>query len=321
MKAFKLATYKFYRPKHAGLKIAVISDLHFGRILKDDKLEALANFLKKLQPDYILLPGDLIDHADMVDERQEAERLLNYLERVAKIAPLIISYGNHDFYRQGKKGWTEDRSESFFADVASLKNVHLLDNSVYSDKNIYAFGLTQDFDYYNYTDSGLVHPGEERKDLMLKKLKSLDANLLRNLPKKPLKFALIHSPVYLHDDEVLKELAEFDYFISGHMHNGVVPPVLDGLMLNSRGLIAPTKNLFPPNVRRTIKTNDDKSIIAGPVTTFHNAAGPLKLANVLYPTHVTLLEFSNDKKYARKPYVKYKYFSWWTLSNRIGISS
>ncbi|MBQ3310074.1 metallophosphoesterase [Candidatus Saccharibacteria bacterium] len=308
MKVFDLTTYKFYRPAHAGLKIAIISDLHFSHQVKDQKLAALTKFLKKLRPSYIFLPGDLIDYADMVDDVREAERLLRHLENIAKIAPLLISYGNHDFYRRTAGGWQEDRSESFFADVATLKNVHLLDDRAFTDQNIYALGINLGFNYYG--NGNLTHPGAEDKTLLLNKLKKMDSQLTHNLPAKKLKFTLIHSPVHLHDRAITKELAEFDYFISGHMHNGVVPPVLDSLWLSSKGIISPTKNFFPPDVRRTIKTNDDKSIVVGAVTTFHHITGPLHLANALYPTYVTLLEFTKDKKYAQKPYVGRKYYSW-----------
>ncbi|MBR3220452.1 metallophosphoesterase [Candidatus Saccharibacteria bacterium] len=310
MKAFNLATYKFYRPEHDGLKIAVISDLHFSYQVKDEKLNALLKFLKKLRPSYIFIPGDLIDYADMIDDVREAERLLQFLEKLALLAPVLLSYGNHDFYRRAGKDWIEDRSESFFADVATLKNVHLLDNQSFTDQNLYVLGFTQDFKYYGPTHASFKNPGKENKSHMLKQLQHLPTKLLHDLPAKKIKFALIHSPVYLHQSDIAKELAEFDYTISGHMHNGVVPPVLDALWLSDKGLVAPAKNLFPPDVRRTIRTNEDKSIVVGPVTTFHQITGALHLANALYPTHVTLLEFSKDKKYARKPYVGHKYYSW-----------
>ena len=308
MKAFHLTTCKFYRPEHDGLKIAVISDLHFSPQVKDAKLSALTNFLKKLKPGYIFLPGDLIDSAAAVDDPREAERLLHHLEGIAKVAPLFISRGNHDSYRRQGDHWAEDRSEHFFADLAAIKNVHLLDNQSFSNKDLYVLGFTQPFDYYSTNFATITHPVPENRDKMIQSLRALDQALLHNLPKHQLKFALIHSPVYLHDPAVLKELGEFDYFISGHMHNGVVPPPLDALWLSNKGIIAPSKNFFPSNVRRTIKTNDDKSIVAGPVTTFHEISGPLHLANVLYPTYVTLLEFTKDKKYARKPYVGHKYY-------------
>lgn len=310
MKAFNLATYKFYRPEHDGLRVAVISDLHFSYQVKNNKLDAILRFIKKLAPNYILFPGDVIDYADMVDDIREAERLLQFLEKLAKIAPLCISYGNHDFYRRAGKQWIEDHNERLFSEIAALKNVHLLDNQSFESKDIFVLGFTQDFVYYGSNNSSIKSPGKEDKSRMLKQLQALSPDLTQNLPTKKIKFALIHSPVYLHDAKITAELRNFDYFVSGHMHNGVVPPVLDSLWLSDKGIIAPTKNFFPPDVRRTIQTNEDKSIVTGPLTTFHQVTGPLHLANAFYPTHVALLEFSKDKKYARKPYVGHKYYSW-----------
>lgn len=61
----------------------------------------------------------------------------------------------------------------------------------------------------------------------------------------------MRSPIYLKDTTITNILNEFDYYISSHMHNGCVPPILYELWHSTRGLIAPNKKFFPKNKRNT----------------------------------------------------------------------
>lgn len=76
-------------------------------------------------------------------------------------------------------------------------------------------------------------------------------------------FFLSHSPIYLTDIEFENELEKFDYYISGHMHNGSVPSGLYELWPYNRGLISPNKEFFPKNERNTLINKEDKLIING----------------------------------------------------------
>ena len=136
---------------------------------------------------------------------------------------------------------------------------------------------------------------------------------LETIPEPPvdkLKFALIHAPTHLQTPDIEFLLQPFDYILSGHMHNGIVPPVLDEFWRNQKGIISPTKKLFSGACRHTLETYDDKLIVVGPVTTFHAHLGLLEKLNVFYPTYLTYLEISDKKTYARKPYVKHTYKNW-----------
>ena len=261
MKLFRLSTYRLFRPSlfdhHKKLqdpfKVMVMSDLHFSYQVTDQKLEAIVRQTKSLAPKYILMPGDLVDTLDMVDAESELQRFLNFLKSLGELATVIISVGNHDMYRKpkgGHHGWQYDENNQLFDQIRQLKNVHLLDNQVYEDQYIYCLGYTQSPAYYK-SKNGVT----ENLPQMIKELQSLPENYLYHLPPKKLKFALIHSPVFLNNSEIKYQLREFDYFISGHMHNGIVPPVFDELINNSRGLISPTKKWAPDNSRNTLKTS------------------------------------------------------------------
>lgn len=316
MKLFRLSTYQLFRPDFFAhhkktadpFKVMVMSDLHFSYQVSDRKLRAIVKQVKTLSPSYILMPGDLIDTLDMVDKTSERQRLLKFLRQLGQCATVILGIGNHDMYRKptgNQIGWQYEIASEFFDEIRALDNVFLLDNQVYEDENIYCLGYTQSPDYYR-ADSGIT----EDLPTILFELDSLPEQYLNHLPKQKLKFALVHSPVYLNHPEVKYRLREFDYFISGHMHNGVMPPVLDELINSSRGLISPTKKWAPENSRNTLKSYADKLLVVGALTTFHECIKPLNKLNIFFPSYFALMEFTNKKTYFRKPYIKHTYINW-----------
>ena len=316
MKIFQETTYKLYRktPLFSGqsksLKIAVISDIHFSRLVKTLKLRAIIKQFELARPDYIFITGDLVDTLECVDFLSERERFLSFLKNltdISSVRKMIVSLGNHDFYRtsEDKKGWLIVRDKEFLKSLREVPNLVLLDDEVYQDDDIFCFGYTQKKSYYTEDGVNFAENAEAQLEDLTK--------TLANLPEPPadkLKFALIHAPTHLQTPDIEFLLQPFDYVLSGHMHNGIVPPVLDELWLSQKGIISPTKKLFSGTCRHTLETYDDKLIVVGPVTTFHAHLGLLEKLNVFYPTYLTYLEISDKKTYARKPYVKHTYKNW-----------
>ena len=147
----------------------------------------------------------------------------------------------------------------------------------------------------------------EDKSLMLQELKSLKQTV-KSIPNDKLNFLMAHSPTYLKDKEITDELKEFDYFVSGHMHNGLVPPILNEIWKSSHGIISPSRILLADNCRNTLKFKDDKLIVNGQLTTFHESHGFLSKFNFLYPSFITVIDFTKDMEYdTNKVYVKRHY--------------
>ena len=105
MKIFQETTYKLYRktPLFSGqsrsLKIAVISDIHFSKLVKNAKLRAIKQQFELSRPDYIFIPGDLIDTLECIDSESEHQRFLNFLQNltaISSVRKMIVSLGNHD---------------------------------------------------------------------------------------------------------------------------------------------------------------------------------------------------------------------------------
>ena len=101
---------------------------------------------------------------------------------------------------------------------------------------------------------------EEQKS-RLSKLSSSKVNIL-----------LCHSPIYLTNEEVTKYIEGFDLVLCGHMHNGCIPPFLDEIFKGNRGIISPSKTLFPSNARGIIEKD-----INGHKTTIVINSGIIKI--------------------------------------------
>ena len=110
------------------------------------------------------------------------------------------------------------------------------------------------------------------------------------------------------DIDVLVEEVDkikINYFITGHMHNGCVPPIINEIIKGNKGLISPIKKLFPNNTRNTLNKIEDKLLVNGPITTFHEKTKILQLFNIFYPINMSILELKKSNKEDIK--VQYKY--------------
>lgn len=74
------------------------------------------------------------------------------------------------------------------------------------------------------------------------------------------------------------------------MHNGMVFPIVDDLISNNKGIIAPNKTLFPDNARgtKTITVNGHQIhlIINGGITKLQESARFLGNFNGFYPMSI-----------------------------------
>ena len=303
------------------LKFSIISDIHFSYRVKDKKLDALAEKLARRKPDYIFIPGDLIDSNNMIEKPSEETRLLNWLEKLGKIAPVIISKGNHDDYYKNTKEerkktgehWNVVKNTTFLKKVNSLKNIHYLDNNTFEDKNIYVLGVSLSPKYYRLFKSDKKDkslPPGENLDELLKEIDHLDQKFVKNLPKGKKKFALIHSPWHLDNPEVQQKLTEFDFFISGHMHNGLVTPIASELWPGDRGIVNASQKIAAKNTRLSRRTLKQGLIITGAVTTWHECTGAFHNLNLLYPSYFTTLELKNSAKFKKHPKVRKRYLNY-----------
>ncbi|MBQ8218863.1 MAG: metallophosphoesterase [Bacilli bacterium] len=232
-----------------------IADIHFNKSTKYKKLIRLKENIIKNNPDYVVITGDLIDEPSITKDKNKIKELIFFLTSLSKYSKILISLGNHDIFKE------EDYK--FFRKINDINNIYLLDNEYYKDEFIYISGITLPSNYYY----NIYH--DESSDALINHLNQ-NRKLISRLPVNIPKIMLIHSPIKLIDNNVLEKLHDYDLLLSGHTHNGMVPNILEKIIPDNYGIIAPNKKLFPRLARgkmeKYIKNHKITIIINGGVT-------------------------------------------------------
>lgn len=174
------------------LKIALISDIHLGKIIGNNRLDSLVKEVNSLNPDIIIISGDLIDsYLDPVIN----EDMLPKLSNLRSTYGVFFSFGNHDIYT--------NKVEELTTLLQNQGVVVLRDQSTLINESFYLVGRN---------DIVSKRFNQERKDLN-ELLISLDSS-------KPI-IVIDHNPNDL--EESVKN--NVDLQLSGHTHNGQLFPL------------------------------------------------------------------------------------------------
>ena len=258
-----------------------IGDIHYNETTSAKKLEYIKYAIEDAHPDYIFITGDLLDRPKITKNKEKIKLLVSWLNSLGNIAKVFISLGNHDIILE------EDYK--FFNKLNDINNIYVLNNQSYEDENIFISGFTLPTNYYYNIEK------HEDENALLETLQN-NFNLVTNLPKKKYKVALIHSPILLSEKKVIEKLKEYDLILSGHMHNGLIPRILDKIIKNNYGLISPDKRLFAKNTRGKIKTKYYTIIITGGITKLSPSSTKiLSKLNGLYPISINKITVKGEK--------------------------
>lgn len=173
------------------LHIALVSDIHFGPVIDADRLKPLLEMLDELNPDIVLLAGDLSDGRLPPGKGRELAAVLGKIE--APLGTFAVP-GNHDRDLQDEEG---ELMRSLEAEGIRV----LKDRYIPIDDDLYLIGR----------DDPRLLEGAERiklKDVM----KGID-------PQKPL-ILLDHQPRDLEEAQA----GGIDLQLSGHTHRGQIFP-------------------------------------------------------------------------------------------------
>jgi len=206
-KTYKIETNNLEKQK--SIKIALISDLHSTIYGKDQS--KLINKVKDINPDLIVLSGDIFDD----EVPMKGTQLL--LSGISSLAPVFYVTGNHEY-------WSHN-IQSIRDELASYGVIILSDTYTIieiNDIKIVLAGI-EDPDKKNYETADY-----NQKDSMEKAFRELDEIKLY-------KILIAHRPELIEN----YKLYSFDLVLSGHTHGGQVRlPLVNGLY-------APDQGLFP----------------------------------------------------------------------------
>ncbi|MCR4590208.1 MAG: metallophosphoesterase [Lachnospiraceae bacterium] len=195
---------------------AVISDLHecsFGR-----GNAALLSAVESMEPDGVLIPGDLISAYPDGDPRETFKFMKRLKERYPKIC---FAPGNHERKIFERVKYTKQMV--LCAKGLKYSNVPLMRNE-YEDfgDSLRVYALDLNHDYYRRVIKKRVPDG--MIDMLIGKRDEKRFNIL-----------LAHDPD--HFDEYRKWKP--DLILSGHVHGGLIR------LPNGKGLISPAYRFFP----------------------------------------------------------------------------
>ena len=230
-------------------KIVVLSDIHYYDKKNIKKLSKVLKKVEFIKPDYICIPGDLIDEAKIYDK----DLLIEWLTNLGKICKVIISVGNHELFITKKHIPTFNTG--LIEQIKKIENIFYLDNEIKRIDNINFIGLTLPIDfYYKYN---------EDNDYFIKyfnkKFSKIDNryNIL-----------LCHSPISIANKNVLDKLKignKINLVLSGHMHGGITPNILKKV-LKGKGFISPRRRILEKNCYGFNKINNTNFIISSGIT-------------------------------------------------------
>ena len=80
------------------LRIALLSDIHFGRLVGNGHLERLVRLTNDRNPDLVLLAGDVIDDTEWMSDEEGAARTRELLASMRPRLGVWAVPGNHEYY-------------------------------------------------------------------------------------------------------------------------------------------------------------------------------------------------------------------------------
>lgn len=197
------------------LKLVLISDTHITKnrlLFENFNLNSTLRGLKKINDvDFFVLGGDYVNTArDYLDEKT-LNFFTDFLEKIAKIAPVLMIKGNHDLYFRSKK------TDEIYQNFQKLDNVFLLENEQIDFLGLKITAFLPPKESFHATKYGrhsmlLSHEDFKKKHFVFD---DKDFNLI-----------LTHSPLSLSNKIMEKNQKDFfkkaDVILSGHMHNGLI---------------------------------------------------------------------------------------------------
>ena len=241
-------TETFYTNKNIKeFKIAVISDIHFNDKFKRKIFTKIINQIKENKPNYIAIVGDILDTSRV----SNLDDLKDFFIQLSKISTTLAVIGNHDEKAGSMHNWTYEKNEKLIKLLNSLDNFYYLNDTTFTKDNITFYGFNLSYKHYEIKKESYESFCEEIKDLKC------------NINENNYNITLFHSPINIYEyvkNNKDSKLNKTDLILSGHMHNGCLPHIiahpLNRIFKTSRGLISPTRKIFPKSAQGKIYERD-----------------------------------------------------------------
>ena len=183
--------------EYHGLKIAHITDIHYGESINKKELEKLKNKINSLKPDIIVFTGDISTDGLSNKHIEEVSEIMSQME--ASIGKYAIK-GNHDY---NFKKW------DLLFDNSGFINLNDTYDTIYKNKTI-----------------PIIISGISTNLYGTKNIKDKIEPIYENLNSYNIDSSkqYAYSILLLHEPDFVKEIDynKFDMVLAGHSHNGQV---------------------------------------------------------------------------------------------------
>ena len=171
-------------------KIVQLSDIHIGGIINDEFIKAIVQRVNKLNPDLVVITGDLVD----IKIKEAMSALIELKNLKSKYGTYFI-VGNHEYFHGIKE---------------IINTIKSLDITVLENENFYIGEYKKGFNLAGVYDVMGYRAEHHKPDLN---------KALSNIDKDSPTILLAHQPRFI---EEVKE--DVDLVLSGHTHGGQIYP-------------------------------------------------------------------------------------------------
>ena len=195
-----------------NIKISLITDIHYMNNKYNEINNNIIKELNTLKPNYIVLGGDYFGGNGQFTFKNNMKPLKDLLKEISKIAPVILSLGNHDLSIKDDK---ELRKE--FKKLKN-KNIYPLDNDSIEFKDIKFSGFFASRNSY-----AISKISDKKANIIIEDFNK--SNL--SISKDKYNVLIHHLPDTIFNKKIrdnLKEIYKYDLILSGHAHNGWYSP-------------------------------------------------------------------------------------------------
>ncbi|MCI5790105.1 MAG: metallophosphoesterase [Tenericutes bacterium] len=194
--------------KFSNLKVALVSDLHFGYNSSLSHVKKMVKLINESDPDVVVIAGDIFDNS--YEAIYEPDKIIQEIKKIKTKYGVYAVYGNHDIDEKILAGFTfswkknknlNDPRMTSFLEKANIKL--LRDESLLIDDSFYLVGR---IDYHKY-------------GMEVEKRKTIE-ELVSSFDKSKPIILIDHEPYEL--EKIAKAGVDLD--LSGHTHNGQMFP-------------------------------------------------------------------------------------------------
>lgn len=302
----KIKNLTIYSKKiYSQKSLLVLSDIH--RTNKkgfDSGLHNLESIYKDLllgiqsgkypNIDTILLPGDIINDTNDLQNQEFKEHLIQELLSMTRMIPTYISLGNHDQMTMSQTGeWKKGNTGLLKETISKVPNARLLENGQLIElDDLSILAISPEYEYY-----------EKQKESEEAFSKILAAETRSKFNSSTYNILLTHTPIAIMSISKIQNqcpVVSTYLVVTGHMHNGVIK------LPKTLGLISPQRKLFPQFAHGTSKIDNTTFVINGPVNTrvespkLNQLFQPNASIITLKPEKLKLEEQSIPKQFIKK---------------------